>query len=609
MPLAYSNEINNEGGCHAGKSYQEGWFVPIRGDPPEEVFTPEDFREEHEMIIKTTERFVKNEVLPHVKELEQKDWALSRKLMLKAGELGLLGVDIDEEYGGSHMDSIASLLICEHSAMSGSFGLTMNDHTGIGSMPLVFFGNKAQKEKYLPSIATGEKIGAYALTEPGSGTDAMSIQTTAKLTPDGKHYKLDGQKQYVTNGGFADLIFTYAKVDGDKMTAFIVESGFEGISTGAEEKKMGLHGASTCSIFLDSALVPVENAVFEIGRGHIVAFNILNLGRFKLAAGCLGVMKLAMEASVGYSKERVQFNKPICQFGLIKHKIAEMATKTYMAESMVYRSGGLIDASLATVDRTAEDVGRQSAKSIGEYAVECSLNKVYASEVLDFIADEGLQIFGGYGFCEDYPAEEIYRDNRIFRIFEGTNEINRMLSIGMLLRSALKNDIPLFGEAEKAKSELPSLEPLTPKPDDGPLGYERRLVQRAKKVFLSLCGSAAQKYGMGIEDEQEVLAFLSDMAQEILAMESGLLRALKSIQASGQDRSKTKILMVELYVNEAMVRVANYARSLAATMETGEALDGQLATLAKAMQFTPLNSVQLRRAIADDIIEVGKYTC
>ena len=597
------------------KIIRKGGSFFLEEIPATEVFTPEDFREEHEMIVKTTERFIANEVVPQADVLEHKEenleraFELHRELMLKAGELGLLGVDIEEEYGGAELDVISSLLICEHSALSGSFGLTMNDHTGIGSMPLVFFGNRAQKEKYLAAMARGEKIGAYALTEPEAGTDAMSIKTTAKLSPDGKYYKLDGTKQYVTNGGFADIIFTYAKVDGDKMTAFIVERDFEGVSTGAEEKKMGIRGSSTCSIFLDGAKVPVENVVFEIGRGHIVAFNILNLGRFKLAAGCVGVAKLAIESAVGYSKERVQFNRPICQFGLMKHKIAEMATRTYVAESMVYRTGGLIDTILATVDRTAEDVGRQSARSIGEYAVECSINKVYCSEMLGYVADEALQMYGGYGYCEDYPVERIYRDNRIFRLFEGTNEINRLLITGMLLRNALKGEIPLFAEAEKAKGELPSLDPLAPSADDGPLGYQRRLVGRAKKIFLFLCGGAAQKYGTAIEEEQEVLGLLADIAQEVYAMESGLLRALKSVESVGEQQSKTKIEMVRLYVNDAMVRVSGYAQQLLAAMETGDALDSQLATLRKVSQFAPLNAVQLRRGIADEIIEVGRFTC
>lgn len=593
----------------AEKTVKKGSLFFMEEMPAAEVFTPEDFSEEHLMIIKTLESFIKNEVVPNIDALEHKDWELTRRLMLQAGELGFLGVDIEEEYGGSELDHIASLIVCEYSALSGSWGLCLNDHTGIGSMPLVFFGNKAQKQKYLPALATGEKIGCYALTEPGAGTDAMAIQTTAVLSPDGKYYMLSGTKQYVTNGGFADVIFTYAKIDGDKMTAFILERDFEGISFGAEEKKMGLRGTSTCSIFLDGAKVPVENVVYEIGRGHIVAFNILNLGRFKLGAGSVGVAKLAMESSVGYSKERVQFGKPICQFGLIKHKIAEMATKTYMAESMVYRTGGLIDNIFATVDRTAEDSGRQSANSIFEYVVECSINKVYCSEILGYVADEAVQIYGGYGYCEDYPVERIYRDNRIFRIFEGTNEINRLLIIGQLVRKALKNEIPLLPVAEKVREEVPAMEPLSPSSGDGPLGYQRRLVERAKKIFLFLCGGAAQKYGMALEEEQEILGLLSDIAQEIYAVESGLLRALKSIESSGEQRSRMKIDMVRLYSNDAMVRIRGYARQILAAMETGDALDSQLMTLRKVSQFTPINGVQLRRDIADGIIEVGRYTC
>lgn len=593
----------------AEKTVKKGSLFFMEEVPAGDVFTPEDFSEEHLMIIKTLESFIKNEVVPNIDALEHKDWDLTRRLMLQAGELGFLGVDIEEEYGGSELDHIASLLVCEYSALSGSWGLGLNDHTGIGSMPLVFFGNKAQKEKYLPALATGEKLGAYALTEPEAGTDAMSIQTTAVLSPDGKYYMLSGTKQYVTNGGFADIIFTYAKIDGDKMTAFILERDFEGISFGAEEKKMGLRGSSTCSIFLDGAKVPVENVLYEIGRGHIVAFNILNLGRFKLGAGSVGVAKLAMESSVGYSKERVQFGKPICQFGLIKHKIAEMATRLYMAESMVYRTGGLIDNIFATVDRTAEDSGRQSANSIFEYVVECSINKVYCSEMLDYVADEAVQIYGGYGYCEDYPVERIYRDNRIFRIFEGTNEINRLLIIGQLMRKALKNEIPLLPVAEKVREEVPAMEPLSPSSGDGPLGYQQRLVERAKKIFLFLCGGAAQKYGMALEEEQEILGLLSDIAQEIYAVESGLLRALKSIESVGEQQSRMKIDMVRLYSNDAMVRIRGYARQILAAMETGDALDSQLMTLRKVSQFTPINGVQLRRDIADGIVEVGRYTC
>jgi alkylation response protein AidB-like acyl-CoA dehydrogenase len=590
------------------KVIRKGGSFLLEDVPAEEVFTPEDFSEEHQMIVSTIERFVKNEVTPNLEKLEHKDWDLSRQLMLKAGELGLLGCEIEEKYGGSQMDMITALLIVEHFTAAGSFGLTLNCHTGIGSEPLIYFGNKAQKEKYLTAMARGEKIGAYALTEPGAGTDAMSIKATAKLSPDGKYYKLDGTKQFITNAAFADIIFTYAKVDGDKMTAFIVERGFEGVSTGAEEKKMGLRGSSTCSIFFDAAKVPVENVIFEVGRGHVVAFNILDIGRFKLGAGCVGVAKLAIESAVKYSKERVQFNKPICQFGLIKRKIAEMATRIYVAESMIYRTGGLVEAIFETVDRNAEDASRRAAKTIAEYTIECSINKVYASEMLSYVADEAVQIYGGYGFIEEYPAERIYRDNRVFRIFEGTNEINRVIIAGWLMRKGLKNEIPLFTAAEEAKKKLQGAKALKLSSKDGALGFQHNLTERAKQVFLWLCGDAAQKYGMAILEQQEVLGLLADMAQEVYAMESGLLRALKSIKSTGEKQSKTKIDMVRLYTNDAMVKVAGYAVQLAAAMETGEALDNQLVILKNALDFTPVNGVQLRQEIADRIIEAEKYT-
>ena len=593
----------------ATQEIKKGGSFLLEEVSPQEIFTPEEFTEEHKMIIDTTERFIKNEVVPHMEKLEHKDFELTRQLLLKAGELGLLGADIEEKYGGAQLDSIASLLIVEHSAAAGSFGITLDDHVGIGSMPLVFFGSKAQKERYLPLMVRGEKIGSYALTEPSAGTDALSIQTTASLSPDGKYYTLNGTKQFVTNGSFADIVFTYAKVDGDKMTAFVLEKDFEGISTGPEEKKMGLHGTSTCSIFLDNAKVPVENLLFEIGKGHVVAFNILDLGRFKLGAGSVGLAKLALDSCVKYAKERVQFGKPICQFGLIKHKIAEMATRTYIAESMVYRTGGLIDRVLDTVDQTAEDVGRQSAKSISEYAIECSINKVYCSEMIDYVADEAVQIYGGYGYIEDYPVERIYRDCRIFRLFEGTNEINRTIILGFLMRRALKNEIPFFSVAGKLKDDLPAMEPLFPSSDDGSLGYQQKLVDRAKKIFLFLCDAAAQKYGMALDEQQEILGLLADTAIELYAMESGLLRALKSIEAFGEQQSKTKIDMVQLYVNDAMVRISNHAWQILAAMETGDILDNQLSTVRKLSQFTPVNGVQLRRDIADRVIEAERYAC
>jgi alkylation response protein AidB-like acyl-CoA dehydrogenase len=592
-----------------GKTMRKGGAFLVEETPAQEVFTPEDFREEHKMLIKTTEDFVKNEVVSHIEELENKNFEMTRQFMRKAGDLGLLGADIPEEYGGGGLGVIASLLVGEHFVAGGSLSVVVNCHTGIGSMPLAFFGNKAQKAKYLPGLASGERIGAYALTEPGAGTDALSMQATAVLSPDGKHYKLNGTKQFITNGGFADVITTYARVGGDKITAFVLERSFPGVSTGPEEKKMGLRGSSTVSVILEDALVPVENVIFEIGKGHTVAFNILDLGRFKLAAACVGVSKLALEQAVKYGKERIQFGKPICQFGLIKHKIAEMAIRTYISESMVYRTGGLIEAVLETVDRTADDVGRQSGKAIAEYAIECSINKVFCSEVLDYVADEAVQIHGGYGYVEEYQVERIYRDNRVFRIFEGTNEINRVITVGFIMRKALKNDIPLLAAIEKLKGELPGMKPVSAHLHGGPLACEHALIERAKKALLLVAGAAVGKYGEAVSEEQEILGRISDIAAEAFAMESGLLRTVKAIEASGEEASRLKVDMVRVYVNEAMRRVYEYAAGALAAIYSGDELNKQLAALSTMTHVGPVNTIGLRRGIADRVIAAEKYIC
>jgi len=591
-----------------GKIRKGGTFL-VEEIAPHEIFTPEDFTEEHRMIIKTTEDFVKNEVQPHIKELEHKDFELTRKLMLQVGELGLLGADIEEEYGGSAMGQIASLLITAYFTPAGSLALTMGCHTGIGSLPLIFFGNKSQKEKYLPALASGEKIAAYALTEPLAGTDALALRSRATLSDDGRYYQLNGEKQFITNGGLADVIITFAKVDGDKFTAFIVEKGFQGVSIGPEESKMGIRGSSTTSVILEDARVPAENVLSEIGKGHAVAFSILDIGRLRLAGGCVEGAKLALEESVKYAKQRVQFGKPICKFGLIKHKLAEMGIGIYIAESMLYRTAGLIDSILTTVDMTAEDSGRRSAECISEYATECSINKVYCSEMLDYVADEALQIHGGYGYIEEYLVERIYRDSRINRIFEGTNEINRLTILDWLMRKALKNEIPLFSMALKLAGEMLTIEPVSPSMEDGPLGYQKKLVDMAKKIFLLTSGGAAQKYGKAMAEQQEVLGLLSDIAIEIFAMESGLLRALKSIESSGEEQAKTKIDMVCVYVNDAMKRIDDYATQILAAMETGDVLYTQLGAMRKLSRLMPINTVATRREITERFIEAERYTC
>jgi len=437
----------------------------------------------------------------------------------------------------------------------------------------------------------------------------MSMQATAVLSPDGKHYKLNGTKQFITNGGFADVITVYAKVGGEKITAFVLERSFPGISTGPEEKKMGLRGSSTVSVILEDVQVPVENVLFEVGKGHTVAFNILDLGRLKLAAASIGVAKLAIERSVKYGKERIQFGKPICQFGLIKHKIAEMAIRTYMGESMVYRTGGLIEAVLESVDRTAADSGRQSGKAITEYAIECSINKVFCSEMLGYVGDEAVQIHGGYGYIEEYQVERTYRDNRIFRIVEGTNEINRVITVGFLMRKALKNDIPLLAAIEKLKGELPGMKPVSAHIAGGPLAYEHALVERAKKVLLLVAGAAVGKYGEAVSEEQEILGRISDITAEVYAMESGLLRAAKAIEVSGKEASGLKVDMVRVYVNDTLPRVHEYAVGVLAAVHSGKELTEQLASLSSMTHVSPINVIGLRRAIADRVIAAEKYVC
>lgn len=588
---------------------QKGGSFLIEDVALEGVFTPEDFTESHLMIKKTTEDFIKNEIQPYNDRLLDKDLDLNRQLMQKTGELGLLGADIDEEYGGAELDKIASTLITAASAWADAFALTWNCHTGIGSLPLVIFGNRAQKEKYLPALAKGVKIGAYALTEPTAGSDALSIKTKAVLSPDGKNYILNGEKMFITNGGLADIFFTYAKVDGDKFTSFIVERGFEGVSTGAEEKKMGIRGSSTTSVIFEDAVIPVENVLHEIGRGHVVAFCILDLGRFKLAAACSEASKIAIEQSVRYAKQRIQFQKPIAQFGLIQQKLADMAIKTYIAESMVYRTAGLLDQAFAGADKVVDDDGKQMSARISEYVIECSICKVYCSEVLDFATDEAVQIHGGYGFIEDYPVERMYRDSRINRIFEGTNEINRLLMPDRLFRKVLKDELPLFSEAQKLMADLADILPAVPGAEDGPLGYQQKLLDMARKIFILVSGAAVEKYGTDIKDEQEILGYLSNIMIEIYAVESGLIRAMKSLLAAGEEQSRLKVDMVQVYVNDTIRKIEEYATNIVTAMETGDVLAAQLDALGKLARRAPINTVASRRRIAAAIIDTEKYFC
>ncbi|HWQ68438.1 MAG TPA: acyl-CoA dehydrogenase family protein [Patescibacteria group bacterium] len=579
----------------------------IRDTPAQEIFTPEELSEEQQMMQKLTREFIEAEVKPKAEQIEHQDWDLTLLLFKKAGEIGLLSVDIPAKYGGLGLDLITSTVIAEQMSAAGSFGISLLDHSGIGSLPIAWFGNTEQKARYLPLLATGVKVGSYALTEPGSGSDALSAKTKAVLSPDGTFYALNGTKQFITNAGFADLYITYAKVDGDKFTAFIIDKDTPGVTLGPEEKKMGIKGTSTRSVVLENARVPVENLLYEIGRGHKVAFDLLNIGRLKLGAGCLGLCKLALREAVRYAKQRTQFGQSIASFGLIQKKLAEMAIRTYVTESMIYRTAGLIERVVSRIDQEDERAGLDTAKGVEEYAVECSINKVYASEALDYVADETVQIFGGYGYIADFPAERIYRDARINRLFEGTNEINRLLIPTTLFRRALQGRLPLFMATQKVMADLLAYSPSQQETPKGYLGEQIRLLQLAKKIALMVSGAAVQKYRERLADEQEILGVLSDLTIELFAMESALLRALKSAERDGEGAAESKSDIVKVYMNDAFARIDLLAKEGLASMEEGDTLWTQLSALKKLTRYTPVNTTHLRRAIAGRIIEAAEY--
>ncbi|GGB45984.1 acyl-CoA dehydrogenase family protein [Fictibacillus barbaricus] len=571
----------------------------------EDIYTPEDFSEEHLMIAKTTEDFIIKEVVPQLEKMEDHDFEVSRKLLTKAGELGLLGADVPEEYGGLGLDKISSSLITEKFARGRGFSISYGAHVGIGSLPIVLFGNEEQKKKYLPELATGEKIAAYALTEPGSGSDALGARTTAKLNSEGTHYVLNGEKQWITNSAFADVFVVYAKIDGEQFSAFIVERDFPGVSTGPEEKKMGIKSSSTRTLILEDVAVPKENLLWEAGKGHLIAFNILNIGRYKLALGCVGAAKRAFEVSVKYANERQQFKRKISSFSLIQEKLANMAVQTYAAESSVYRTVGLFENRLGALSDEKQKDGRELAKAIAEYAIECSLNKVSASEALDYVVDEGVQIHGGYGFMSEYEIEGAYRDSRINRIFEGTNEINRLLVPGTLVKKAMKNELPLIQKATALQQELMMLMPI--EVGSEALDQEKYLVSMAKKIFLMTAGLAVQKFGTNLEKEQEVLSNLADIISEIYSMESVLLRTEKAIGRSGAEKAKQKLLYTEVYCQEAFNRIEAHAKESIIAAEEGDMLRMMLSALKKLTRHTPINVIKKKREMAVQLLEEERY--
>jgi len=572
-----------------------------------EVFTPEDFSEQHQLIGQTAEEFAQNEILPNVEKMEHKDLSVSRQLLKKAGELGLSGVEIPEAYGGLEMDKVTAAVIADHIAKYAGFATTWGGHTGIGTLPLVYFGTEEQKKKYLPRLAAGDIVGAYALSEASSGSDALNCRARAVPSADGKHYVLNGEKMWITNAGFADLFTVFAKVDGEKFTAFLVERTFPGFSVGAEEHKMGIRGSSTCPIILNDCQVPLENVLGEIGRGHVIAFNILNVGRFKLGAMCVGGARSSLDNAIAYAKQRKAFGKTISDFGLVREKLANMAMLTYVGEALVYRTVGMMDAALSAVDKSAEDASKKTLQAIEEYAVECSIIKVWASEMVSYVVDETVQIYGGYGFVEEYPAERAYRDARINRIFEGTNEINRLIITGFLLKRAMSGQLALMQAIKQLMDEVLS-GPSLGEEVEGPLAEEQKLVASAKKLGLFAAGAATQRYMQAIQDQQEIMGSIADMVIEIYAMESALLRTLKIAGTQGESAAALPVAMTRVYLAQSFEKIESAARKIIAAVADGDMLRTQLAILRRLAKHEPYNTIELRQQIAQKIVERGKYT-
>jgi alkylation response protein AidB-like acyl-CoA dehydrogenase len=595
-----------QGAIMTEQTYKKGGSFLLEHVEPQDIFTPEDFTEEHRMIQDTARKFVEQEVNPQRDKIEKIEYDVIRSLLKKAGELGLLSIDIPEEFEGLGLDKISGMIVAEEGGRAGSFSVTMGAHSGIGTLPIVYYGTKEQKAKYLPKLGNGEYGGAYALTETGSGSDALSAKTKAVLSEDKKHYILNGSKMFITNGGFADVFIVFAKIDGEKFSAFIVERGFEGVSTGEEEKKLGIKGSSTTILNLDNVKVPVENLLGEPGMGVKIALNILNIGRFKLGAGAIGGSKDTLSKAIQYTSERQQFGKSINQFGMIKEKLARMATKIFVAESAVYRTVGLIQNLVDSIDKNAEDAEKQILKSIEEYAIECSIIKVFGSEVLDYVVDEGVQCYGGYGYSQEYPMEVAYRDSRINRIFEGTNEINRMLMPGMLMKRGMKGELDVMSGIKAVQKEITEFPALVEETGEL-LEQEKRIIANLKKAILLCSGAGAQKFGDKLQHEQELLGVIADCIMELYALESVVLRALKIAEAKGEEKAKLYIDIARAYAVESAFKVDARLKEGAASIYEGDELRILLMAIKRFLKFTPPNVKEIRRSIADHLIEAGTY--
>ena len=573
---------------------KSGGSFLIEDHPASSVFTPADLTEEHKAIARTAREFFDREVAPNSEAVLHGDFKLAVATLRKAASLGLEAVLTPEKYGGMEMDMTSVMVVAEQIAGDGSFAAWHGAHAGIGTLPLLLFGTEEQKQRYLSKLSSCEFVGAYCLTEPQTGSDAMAIKTRADLSPDGKHYILNGQKMWITNGGYADFFTVFAKIGGEQFSAFLVERTFPGVSSGAEEKKMGIKGSSTTAVFFDNVKVPVENLLGEPGRGHIIAFNILNIGRLKLGPFAVGAAKNVLAISLAYAKQRKAFGHEIASFGVIRHKLAEMAIRIYAAESVAFRVEGLISEHLEGFSWNEPDAARRMMKAVEEFAAECSIVKVYGSEMLDYVVDEGVQIHGGYGYHQDYAVEKAYRDSRINRIFEGTNEINRLLVTGMLLKRAQQGRLGLVKAAKALMDEILAGPSLTT--DSTP--EEHRLVRNAKKIALLLLGSAFEKFGAAMEEQQEVLSGIADVVMETLAMESALLRAEKT--SAGND-------MAAVLLRDCMTRIEGFARPVLAACGEGDVLRAKMTVLRRFAKHEPVDSIAIRRRIADRLLAAGHY--
>jgi alkylation response protein AidB-like acyl-CoA dehydrogenase len=584
----------------------KGGSFLINNVQPEDIFVPEDINEDQRLLIKIVEEFLRGELEPRIVELEDKTEGLMAQLIKKSAEVGLLGVDIPARYGGTELDSVSSLIIAEKVSIGGPFAVAYLAHTAFGILSILYFGKNEQKERFLPDLASGRKIGAYALTEPDAGTDALNAKTIATLSEDGKYYILNGEKQFISNAGFADVFITYAKFIGEKFTAFILERPCHGLSLGKEEDKMGIRGASTRGLLMEDVKIPIQNLLFQIGEGHMVALNTLNIGRHRLSGTAIGAAKIAFGDTIRYAKSRVQFGQSLSEYGLIKEKIGEMAIRIFVAESMVYRTSKLLDEALHDTAISSNEVGFELARRIEEYAMECSINKVYASEVLDYVVDEAVQIHGGSGYIKDLPVERYYRDSRIYRIFAGTNEINRLLIVKMLLSRIRKGHLVLIDAMENAASKIlkPSKTTISHRKGLEELAH---LVETAKKIGLISLRAAVQAYGTDLEHHQEVMGMISNIIIEVFGSESCLLRTQKIGRIWGKEKSEISTAISQAYILDSFMRIEDWAKLIFAAIAEGNVLRTRLSDLERLTRYIPVNSVAYRRKIADFMFKAGKY--